>query len=322
MRVLLTGGAGFIGSHLSDALLARGDEVAVIDDLSTGRASRLDNQIELYRDSILNSSRLALLVRKIRPELIVHLAGQGSVRKSISSPDRDANVNVIGTINALEAARTVAARMLFCSTSALYGSLAPVPSPEAAAPAPESPYGVAKHCAEMYIRYYNHTHGTRHSILRFANVYGPRQDAASESGVVSIFCFQAMANKAITIYGDGRQTRDYVYVSDAVAAMMAASEHDQGGTWNIGTGTEVSVLDLIAAINQATGRSSPLEFTLARDGEIQRSALCPKLAERDLGWRPTVPLAAGVEEVCNWIAAGSPDRSVPLPHRLTQMQLH
>ena len=224
MRVLVTGGAGFIGSHVADAFRpGRGGHGGR---RPLGRiAGRLDARAVLHKQSIVQAEQLAALVEEVRPELICHLAAQIDVRASVACPAGDAQVNVLGTVNVLEAARRVGARVLFCSTGgALYGRDAPVPSLESVLPLPESPYGIAKFCAEQYVGLYNRLHGTMHAVLRFANVYGPRQDPAGEAGVVAIFCSRVLAGKRPIIYGDGTQTRDYVYVGDVVTAFLAAAD--------------------------------------------------------------------------------------------------
>jgi UDP-glucose 4-epimerase len=310
MRVLVTGGAGFIGSHACDAFLARGDEVCVIDDLSRGRVSRLPEGVELYRESVLNAARLSALVAETGPELICHLAAQVDVRVSVACPGRDAEANVVGTVNVLEAARVAGARVLFASTGgALYGEDAPVPSSESTLPAPSSPYGVAKYCAEQYVGLYNRLFGTEHAVLRFANVYGPGQGSSGEACVVSAFCANGIQGEPLTIYGDGKQTRDYVYVDDCVAAFMAAADHGKAGTWNIGTGTEVNVLDLAELVVRLTGHRSRRVFASARIGELSRSALAWERAAQDLGWRPAISLADGVQAVVRWFEAAAPDRA-------------
>ncbi len=310
MRVLVTGGAGFIGSHLTDGLLARGDDVIVADDLSAGRAGRLDDHAELRKVSIADAGALARLVRHARPELICHLAAQIDVRSSVDAPARDAEVNVVGTVNVLEAARATGARVLFASSGgALYGRNAAIPSREDVLPLPESPYGIAKYCAEQYIGLYNRLHGTRHSILRLANVYGPRQDPGGESGVIPIFCGAALAGQRPTVYGDGSQTRDYVYVADAVSAFLAAADAGRPGTWNIGTGVEVSVLDLVDIISGVAEQPLSPRFGPPRPGELLRSALAASRAERDLGWWPSTELAGGVGRVYQWISGGAHDRA-------------
>jgi UDP-glucose 4-epimerase len=309
MRVLVTGGAGFIGSHLTDALLARGDDVAVVDDLSAGRAGRLPERADLHKISVTAGGPLLALVSDLRPELICHLAAQIDVRTSVAAPAADAEANVVGTVNVLEAARATDARVLFCSTGgALYGRDAPIPSLEDVLPLPESPYGVAKYCAEQYVGLYNRLHGTQHSALRLANVYGPRQGAAGECGVVPIFCSSVLAGRRPVIYGDGSQTRDYVYVGDVVAAFLAAADRGRPGTWNIGTGTEVSVLELAGLIGGVAGRPAEPGFAAPRAGELQRSALAVERAQRDLGWQAATALTDGLRAAYRWIEAGSPDR--------------
>jgi UDP-glucose 4-epimerase len=310
MRVLVTGGAGFIGSHLADAMLARGDEVAVVDDLSSGRPGRINGRVALYKFSVAEADQMEAIATDFRPQLICHLAAQIDVRVSVVMPAADAQANVVGTVNVLEAARAVGARVLFCSTGgALYGRDAPIPSLEDVLPLPESPYGVAKHCGEQYVVLYNRLHGTGHTVLRLANVYGPRQDPAGEAGVVAIFCAQVLAGERPTIFGDGRQTRDYLYIGDAVAAFLAAADRGRPGIWNIGSGVEVSVLDLARVISEVAGRPVDPMFAPARPGELLRSALASERAERDLGWVATTPLPAGVAKVYRWIESGAPERA-------------
>src|SRR6266487_3588978 len=310
MRVIVTGGAGFIGSHLTDAFLARGDEVTVIDDLSTGRPGRLDERAAMHKVSITDTEPLGDVVELVRPDLICHLAAQIDVRASVARPAADAQTNVVGTINVLEAARVTGARLLFCSTGgALYGRDAPIPSLEDVLPLPEPPYGMTERCAEQDVGLYNRLHQMSHSVLRLANVYGPRQDPTGEAGVVPIFCSKALAGQRPTIFGDGTQTRDYVYVGDAVAAFLAAADRFRSGTWNIGTATEVSVLELADVIAAVTGRPMDPEFAPPRPGELQRSSLAVERARQDLGWTAGKELADGVAAVCRWIEAGAPDRA-------------
>ncbi len=310
MRVLVTGGAGFIGSHLADAFLARGDEVNVADDLSAGRPGRLDDQVVLHKVGMGDAASLGAVVAQTRPELICHLAAQIDVRLSVDAPARDTEINVLGTVNVLEAARAVDARVLFASSGgAISGRDAPIPSSEDFLPLPESPYGVAKYCAEQYIGLYNRLHHTRHSIMRLANVYGPRQDPGGEAGVIPIFCRAVLTGTPPTVYGDGTQTRDYVHVRDVVRGFLAAAAVPGPGTWNIGTGTEVSVLGLAHIIAAAAGRPVRLEFRPPRAGELQRSALDVGRAARDLGWTAETGLADGIRDVYSWIEAGAPARA-------------
>jgi UDP-glucose 4-epimerase len=249
------------------------------------------------------------LVTEIKPDLICHLAAHVDVRESVADPGNDADVNVVGTVNVLAAARAVGARVILGSTGgALYGEDAPIPSSENTQCSPGSPYGVAKYCAEQYIHLYNRLYGTEHAIVRFANVYGPRQGSTDEGGVVSIFCSNAIRGKSLTIYGDGKQTRDYVYVGDCVAALLAAAGYGKAGIWNIGTGLEVDILDLAALVNRLTENRSESVFMPARTGELSRSALNSERATRDLGWRPATSFADGVQAVVRWFAAGAHDR--------------
>ncbi len=310
MRVIVTGGAGFIGSHLADAFLARGDELAVVDDLSAGRLARLDDRVTLHKVSVTDAGALTEVIGSAKPELICHLAAQIDVRASVAQPANDAQINVVGTINVLEAARTAGARVLFCSSGgAMYGRDAPIPSLEDVLPLPESPYGIGKHCAEQYVGLYNRLHQSSHSVLRLANVYGPRQDPTGESGVVPIFCSQVLGGVRPTIFGDGTQTRDYVYVKDVVASFLAAADQRRPGTWNIGTGKEISVLALAKVIGEVTGKLVEPALAPARPGEQQRSALAVERARRDLGWSAKTGLADGVRAVGAWIEAGTPDRA-------------
>lgn len=310
MRVLVTGGAGFVGSHIADAFLARGDVVTIVDDLSRGQTGRLAAWASLHKMSVRDARSLNALTKSTQPDLICHLAAQIDVRASVLDPAEDAQSNVVATVNVIEAARAVAARVIFASSGgALYGLEAAIPSLESAPTVPESPYGVAKLCAEQYIGLYNRMHGTSHSVLRLANVYGPRQDPAGEAGVVAIFSARVLTGQAPVIYGDGKQTRDYVYVGDVARAFTAAADNARSGIWNIGTGTETSVLELAAAIGEAAGRRVAPEFATARPGELQRSALAPGLAAAELGWRPRTPLADGVRKVVQWIRDGASPRA-------------
>ena len=302
MRALVTGGAGFIGSNLVDALLARGDEVAVIDDLSTGRrenlAGALSARAVLHEADIRDAALMRSLVAETKPEVIFHLAAQIDVRKSVTDPAADARINVEGTINVLEAARKAnVARVVNTSTGgAIYGDVGTIPSPETTPPAPMAGYGASKFCAEQYCSLYARLHGLSTVTLRYGNVYGPRQDPLGEAGVIAIFCGRLMDGGRPTIYGDGRQTRDYVFVGDVVAANLAAADSRQvGGAVNVGTGRETSVLDLVAILQQEGGRDDfEPQFEDARLGEIERSCLDVTRAREELGWEARTALATGM----------------------------
>jgi UDP-glucose 4-epimerase len=302
MRALVTGGAGFIGSNLVDALLERGDEVVVIDDLSTGRESNLDGArakgAELIGADIRDAERIAQAIAEARPETIFHLAAQIDVRKSVSEPGWDASINVEGTANVLEAARRAGVqRVVNTSTGgAIYGDVDTIPSPESTPPAPMAGYGTSKFCAEQYCSLYARLHGLSTVTLRYGNVYGPRQDPLGEAGVIAIFCGRLMDGGRPRIYGDGRQTRDYVYVGDVVAANLAAAGNRHvGGAVNIGTGSETSVLDLVAILRREGGRDDfEPEFAEARLGEIERSCLDVSRAREELGWEAKTSLSDGI----------------------------
>ncbi len=314
MRTLVTGGAGFIGSNLVDALIARGDEVVVIDDLSTGRESNLDsagrNGAELVRADIREAARIAEIVEAAKPETIFHLAAQIDVRKSVSDPGWDAGINVAGTANVLEAARRAdVARVVNTSTGgAIYGDVDTIPSPESTPPAPMAGYGTSKFCAEQYCSLYARLHGLSTVTLRYGNVYGPRQDPLGEAGVIAIFCGRLMDGGRPTIYGDGRQTRDYVYVGDVVAANLAAADATNvGGAVNVGTGRETSVLDLVAILKQEGARDDfEPQFVDERLGEIERSCLDVARARDELGWEAKTSLGQGIRTTLDAARAAFP----------------
>lgn len=290
---LVTGGAGFIGSHLVRALVDAGRPTHVVDNLAQGRAERLDPASELHRMDVGEADDLARLVRTVRPTTIFHLAAQIDVRRSVAQPIEDGTVNIIGTIAVLEAALEVGARVVFASSGgAAYGERPglPIPTPESEPPEPLSPYGISKVSAEEYCRLYSRLHGLPTAVLRLSNVYGPGQDRLGEAGVVAIFCGCAAEGRPPTIFGDGLQTRDYVYVGDVVAAFLAAEGGPAGITLNIGTGVESSVRDLLAAMPV---RQRP-RFAPERPGEVRRSTLDPSMARLILGWRPSTPLTEGL----------------------------
>jgi UDP-glucose 4-epimerase len=291
VRAVVTGGAGFIGSHTVDALLERGDEVHVVDNLATGRRENVDAAATLHEHDIRNP--LDGLFTEIRPEVVVHLAAQADVGTSVAEPLLDLEVNVLGTLNVLEAARGHGAQVVFSSTGgAIYGDCER-PAREDDAREPVSPYGTSKLAAEEYLATWNRLHGTRHVALRFANVYGPRQLAKLEGGVVAIFSDRLRAGENVTVYGDGRQTRDYIYVGDVVAAVLAAIGV-AGGTYNVGTGKETSVLELFEAMRRVAGVHAQAEHAPARPGEARRSVLDASRAERALEWRPQFSLEEGL----------------------------
>lgn len=315
-RALVTGGAGFIGSHVVDALVRAGDRVLVVDDLSSGRESNLAESlgegVELEACDIREADRLARLSESFAPDRIFHLAAQVDVRKAVADPSHDAAVNVLGTISALQAARAAGVgAFVFASTGgAIYGEGAhrELPFGESAEPAPGSGYAVSKLAAEHYVDLYHRLHGVPGVSLRFGNVYGPRQDPHGEAGVVAIFAGRARDGVAPTIFGDGSQTRDYVFVGDVVDAVLRAGDRLGEGSlrrcYNVGTGVETSVLELAEQIGRIAGTAATPEYAPPRAGEVERVAIDPAAIGEDLGWRPQTDLQGGLERTYRWVAGG------------------
>jgi UDP-glucose 4-epimerase len=301
MRTLVTGGAGFIGSHVVDALVARGDAVTVVDDLSSGKEGNLAGALAagavLHRADIRDAAGLHAIAAEAAPEAIFHLAAQIDVRVSLQDPAHDARTNVEGTINVLEAARAAGTRrVVFSSTGgAIYGETDVLPTPETERALPMAAYGQSKLAAEGYLGLFERLYGLSSMALRFGNVYGPRQDPHGEAGVVAIFCGRLREGRSATIYGDGAQTRDYIYVGDLVGAILAAGDGDATGVVNVGTREETSVLDLVRLLGEIHGPDAPApEFAPARAGEVERSCLDPARAAEVLGWTPRTPIADGL----------------------------
>ena len=286
MRAVVTGGAGFIGSHLVDALVARGDEVTVIDDLSTGRRELVPPQARLVEHDV----RMPF---QVEADVVFHLAAQADVGTSMQRPSFDAEVNVVGTVNALEAARGSGAHLVLASTGgAIYGDVTG-PATEHDELRPVSAYGVAKVAAEAYVAAWNRIHTNGHVCLRFANVYGPRQSSSLEGGVVAIFLERLGRGEETLIFGDGAQTRDFVHVDDVVAALLAAADH-RGGVYNVGSGVETSVSALYALCAAIVGSKQPPTYAEARPGDARRSVLDCSRAHGELGWRAGLDLEAGL----------------------------
>ena len=291
MRALVTGGAGFIGSNLVDALLARGDEVSIVDDLSTGRRENLAAGATFHEASITDGPRMAELLADERPEAVFHLAAQIDVRRAVADPAFDAAVNVGGTAVMLEAARAAGTRrfVLASTGGAIYGDTDRLPTPEDATVAPISPYGASKAAAETYLALYARLHGLSTVALRFANVYGPRQDPLGEGGVIAIYCHAAANSRQVRVFGDGRQTRDFVYVGDVADALLAAADREVTGAYNVGTGAETAVLELVERLELEP------TFEPERPGEIRRSCLDASAARAALGWEPQTALDDGLQ---------------------------
>ncbi|HVZ47684.1 MAG TPA: NAD-dependent epimerase/dehydratase family protein [Gemmatimonadaceae bacterium] len=308
-RALVTGGAGFIGSHVCEALAGAGYAVTALDDLSTGRREHVPAGTTLEVLDV-RSAEAAALVRTGGFDVVCHLAAQMDVRKSVADPVADADRNIIGTLNLLEAVRAASRRprFVFSSTGgAVYGDFVDPPSDEAQAKDPEAPYGIAKLAVEYYLSYYGRVHGIEVATLRYANVYGPRQNPHGEAGVVAIFCQRLLANQALTVFGDGRQTRDYVFVGDVARANVLAARtalppagRVDDRAFNIGTGVPTSVLDLASALQSVAGAAARVQHAPARAGEQQRSFVRIEKAARLLDWRPSVTLADGLRMTYEW----------------------
>jgi UDP-glucose 4-epimerase len=294
MRVLVTGGAGFIGSNLVDAALARGDEVAILDDISTGRRVNLEGALaagaQLHEGSVADPAFVERVIADARPEAILHLAAQIDVRRAVEEPAFDATINVVGTVNLLEAARRAGVRrfVLACTGGAIYGDTEQIPTPEEAPRRPMAPYGTSKAAAEDYLALYERLHGMSTLSLRLANVYGPRQDPRGEAGVIAIYCGAAVDGRPATVYGDGQQTRDFVYVGDVVDAFLAGAGSDAVGHCNVGTGRETTVLELAEALGLETAMEPE------RPGEVRRSCLDASRARELIGWEARTSLKDGL----------------------------
>ncbi|MGZ4141793.1 MAG: NAD-dependent epimerase/dehydratase family protein [Actinomycetota bacterium] len=299
-RIIVTGGAGFIGSHIADRLAALGHEIVAVDDLSSGREANLadamgSSSVHLEKIDVRTSS-FRSLVGRIRPDVIVHMAAQIDVRHSVSDPMEDADRNIIGTLSVYEAARASGAKTVLIASSGgtIYGEAKRLPTPEGARTRPIVPYGISKRVLGDYADFYERTHGIRSVLLALGNVYGPRQDPHGEAGVVAIFLGRMLRGEQPVIYGDGTQVRDYVYVGDVVQAFLRALRSDFSGTVNIGTGIGTSVLELFRACGRAARYAGEPRFDAPRTGELQVNVLDVGLAERVLGWKPKTSLATGL----------------------------
>jgi UDP-glucose 4-epimerase len=296
-RILVTGGAGFIGSHVADALLAAGHEVAVVDNLSTGRREFVPPAAHFFPYDVKAKETFDLIVNS-RPQVIIHHAAQMSVRLSVADPIFDAQENIFGSLNLFQAAvQAGVEKIIFASTGgAIYGDQAPIPARETDKAEPECPYGVAKLAIEHYLHFYHREYGIAPISLRYANVYGPRQNGLGEAGVVAIFIEKFLAGQQPIINGDGRQTRDFVYVGDVVAANLLALEHPHPGIFNIGTGLETDIRTIYLKLQQITGSPLGPVHAPAKPGEQRRSALDARLALEKLGWQPQVNLDQGLSQ--------------------------
>lgn len=310
-RVLVTGGAGFIGSHVADLFVANGWDVTIVDDLSSGKRENLSPAAKLHEISV-TSPEFARFVSSGAFDVVAHLAAQIDVRKSVADPVADARTNIVGTLNLMEALRQSGAgtRVVFTSTGGvLYGDFNTPPNYETYPKDPESPYAIAKLAIEYYLAYYSRVHGCEYAAVRFGNVYGPRQDPHGDAGVVAIFCGRILSNQPLTVFGDGLQTRDYVYVGDVARAVFLAAikplpkpgRLDARG-FNIGTGKGTSVIEIARLLNETAGSAAPIDFAPRRPGEQQESFVNTDKAREVFGWVPEVTLAEGLAKTYQWFA--------------------
>ena len=301
MKVLVTGGAGFIGSHLVDRLVQEGHEVVVVDNLSTGKRRNLNRAARFFKLDI-QSSGLERVLRNERPHMVMHLAAQMDVRKSVEDPMFDAQVNVLGTLNVLQQSIKHGVRKVVFSSSggAIYGEQEIYPAPESHVTRPLSPYGVSKLCGEQYLSYYQRVNGLQIVSLRYANVYGPRQDPEGEAGVVAIFIQKLLSNEQAIVNGNGRQTRDFVYVEDVVEANLAAMGQDIQGTYNVGTGEETSVNDLLGILVRHTNSTCKEVHGPAKGGEQARSVIDSGKLRQELSWESRTELSEGLKHTVDY----------------------
>jgi UDP-glucose 4-epimerase len=315
MKLLVTGGAGFIGSHLADRLIADGHEVVVLDDLSTGHVEHLNPATRFYQMDI-QSPWLDELFKIERPQAVLHEAAQASVRRSVEDPGFDASINVLGTVTLLQASvRHGVQRFLFASTGgALYGDAVAIPTPEDYPTLPVSPYGASKLAAEVYLRTFHALHGLSYAALRYANVYGPRQDPHGEAGVVAIFARRLLSGETARINGDGKQTRDFVYVGDVAEANARALTSDAVGSFNVGTGVETDINTIFQLLKRLSGNNQPEVHGSPMAGEQRRSVIDARKIEKVMGWRPTTSLEAGLSATVRYFRDASPTpAAVPAP---------
>jgi len=301
MKILITGGAGFIGSHLVDRLIKQNHKVVVVDNLSTGKKKNLNPKAKFYKIDI-RSPKVSQIFERERPKIVFHFAAQIDLRKSIEDPIRDAKINILGSLNLLENCKRFGVkRFIFASTGgAIYGDAHIIPTPEDYPEFPLSPYGIEKLAIDKYLNYYHKVFGLPFISLRLANVYGPRQNSKGEAGVVAIFCDKMLEGKQPIINGNGKQTRDFVYVDDVVEASILAMKSKKSGIYNIGTGKETDINTIFRKLKKLTASNCKKVHGPAKPGEQKRSCLDYSKAKRELGWRPEYSVERGLEEVVRW----------------------
>lgn len=301
MKILVTGGAGFIGSHIVDKLIEKGDDVVIVDNLSTGREENLNKKAKFYKETIC-SKKLYKIFKKEKFDAVIHQAAQTSVIFSEKNPGVNAKVNILGTINLLElCGKFSVGKFIYASSAAVYGNPKYLPTDESHPQQPISNYGLSKYVSELYLKFYNSMYGLRCTSLRYSNVYGPRQNPYGEGGVIAIFSNKILNGEGPTIYGDGSQTRDFIYVEDVVDANILALEKNSCGEFNISTNKEISIREIYEKIKKILGKEIPAEYAREREGEILRSVLDNRKAIKELGWKPKISIEDGLRRTIDYI---------------------
>ena len=300
-KILVTGGAGFIGSHLVDRLIEKGHQVVVVDNLSSGKKENLNLKAKFYELDICNS-KISQIFQEEKPEIVFHLAAQIDVRESVKDPIQNAKVNILGTLNILENCHKINVKKFIFTSSggAIYGDTDIIPTAETHSENPESPYGITKLAVEKYLYFYQKTFSFNYTVLRLANVYGPRQSSQGEGGVISIFCDKMLKKEQVTINGDGEQTRDFVYVGDVVEAALLAMEKEKSGVYNIAAGIETNINEIFRKIKELTNFNCQEIHGPAKLGEQKRSCLDYSKARKELNWQPKYDLEQGLKEIIKW----------------------
>ncbi|MCL2485714.1 MAG: SDR family NAD(P)-dependent oxidoreductase [Endomicrobia bacterium] len=302
MKVLITGGAGFIGSNISDSLIANGHKSVIIDNLSSGKKENINKKAKFYKADIIDEKKIKAIFKKEKPDIVIHNAAQIDVRKSVSDPKYDANINILGSINILDACvENKVKKILFASSGGtIYGECGSKAPDENSFPNPLSPYGIAKHSVEFYIKFYGIIHGLKYTIFRYGNVYGPRQDPKGEAGVIAIFTAKMLNNEAVMVFGDGKQMRDYVYVKDVVNANIAALKKADNQIINIATNKAVSINDIVKIMSRLSKTDKKAVYKPKRTGELFKSFMSIKKAEKILNWYPKMNIEEGIKKTLEY----------------------
>ncbi|MCL1971794.1 MAG: NAD-dependent epimerase/dehydratase family protein [Endomicrobia bacterium] len=302
MKVLITGGAGFIGSNIVDAVIENRHKAVIIDNLSSGSMDNINKKAKFYKTDIVNEKNILKIFKKEKPDVVIHNAAQIDVRKSVADPKYDADINILGSLNILKACvENRTKKIIFASSGGtIYGECGNISPDENAFPNPLSPYGIAKHSVENYIKFYSEIHGLKYTILRYSNVYGPRQDPKGEAGVIAIFALRMLRDEAVTVFGDGKQMRDYVYVSDVVSANLKSLTKADNQIINIGTNKAVPLNDVVKIMSRLSKTNNKPVYKPKRDGELFKSFLNNKKAGKVLNWKPKISIDEGIKRTLDY----------------------